>query len=115
MAIGLIILMASTVSVLVSNMDEAPSKPKPGYPWPQPKPADTFAALNDFKVPPNDADKPMENEAGDKGDGADDKKGGVVDGTRVEQYPDKPIKMEDVKETQSSMQSEYTTFNKPCS
>ena len=108
MGIGLVILMASTVSILVSNVDEAPSKPKSlDYPWPQPKLVDTFAALKDLKVLPNDIDKPLENvdKTEDKGGGAEHKKGGGAGDIHVEQYPDKPIKTEATKETQSSMQS----------
>lgn len=84
MGIGVLILMVSTVSVLISNMEDTTTTPKSvDYLWPQPKMPDNFPIVEDHKVVlPNDADK---------SDGGAEKKGGGADDAHVEQYPDKLI------------------------
>lgn len=105
MGIGLVILMASTVSILVSNMDNAAGTSKTAdYFWPQPKTIDDFQVHKD--VPSNNVDKLVKNEGGVK-----DKGGGAGD-THVEQYPDKPIKATEASEAkQSSMSANSSCSN----
>ena len=95
MGIGLLILMASTVSILVSNMDDTSDVPKTiDYHWPQPKPADDFPALKNA----------LPNELAEHDGGADNKEGGANnDDTHVEHYPDKVIATEATEAKQSSM------------
>jgi len=75
------------VSILITNMDDAevdhtgPIK----YPWPQPKTAVNFPALHKEIDVLENVEKPVDVlQNVDKGGGADD--------SRVEQYPDQPIK-----------------------
>ena len=83
--------MASTVSILVSNIDDTSSEvPK----WPQPKPADTFPALNNIALP---------SELTIHEGVAEDKEDGVNNGdAHVEQYPDKVVATEATEAKQSS-------------
>lgn len=85
--------MASTVSILVSNIDDTTSDPKSAdYFWPPPKIPDDFRIFDNRQdVLPDDADK----------GGAEDKEDGAPD-THIEQYPDKPITAEATDATQSS-------------
>lgn len=101
MGIGLIILMTSTVSILVSSMDDTSDVPKAiDYHWPQPKLPDDFPVWKDHEdILPNDADKVVQHEGG-----AEDKGGGGGGDTRVEQYPDKAVKGEATEAKQSSVQ-----------
>ena len=89
MGIGAIILMVSTVSILISNMEDTTTTPKSvEYLWPYPKIPDNFPVLKEYK----DVDK---SEGGAEGGGADD--------AHVEQYPNKPmIKAEASEAKQSS-------------
>ena len=94
MGIGLVILMASTVSILVSSMeDNKTGTPKSvDYFWPQPKAPEDFINL--------DSDKDV---LSNNGGVAADKEGGAAN-VHIEQYPDKPIKTVEASEaTQSSM------------
>jgi len=86
MGIGVLILMVSTVSILVSNMEDTTTSKSNGYPLPQPKIPDGFPELKEYK---------------DTGDVAEDKKGGADD-THVENYPDKPITQAKASETKQS-------------
>ena len=107
MGIGLLILMASTVSILVSNMDDTSDIPKPiDYHWPQPKPADNFPALKNVVLP----SELVKHEGGAK-----DKEGGADnDDAHVEQYPDKVVATEATEAKQSSMYIKCTNTNSSC-
>ena len=98
MGIGLVILMASTVSILVSNVDNNTTKPKSSidYMWPQPKLPDDFLLVKDHEgVETKDADKKVVG-------GAESKRGGAGN-IRVEQYPDKDVKTDISKVSKSGM------------
>ena len=91
MGIGVLILMVSTVSILVSNMEDTTTTKSNGDPWPQPKIPDGFPpTVKDYK---------------DTVDATEDKKGGAVD-THVENYADKLITQAKTSETKQS--STYT-------
>ncbi|XP_065898646.1 putative sodium-coupled neutral amino acid transporter 10 isoform X2 [Dysidea avara] len=108
LGIGLIILMASTVSILISNMDDAevdhnrPIK----YPWPQPKMVDNFPAIHKEIDVPKEIENPVD--VLQNVDGAEDK-GGGADDSRVEQYPDQPMMDESKKASPSSPTSEQAS------
>jgi len=101
LGIGLIILMASTVSILISNMDDTESDHDQPikYPWPQPKMVNDFPAIHEEIDVPKEVDSPVD--ALQNVDGAEDK-GGGADDSRVEQYPDQPVLDESKKVLPSS-------------
>ena len=96
MGIGVIILMVSTVSILISNMEDTTTMPKAAdYPWPQPKMPDNFPIAKDYK-------DLLPNGAGKSEGGAEEKKGGGAGDAHVEQYPDKLVIKTEASEAKQS-------------